>query len=280
MGERIVRIPVQGLLEQRPGSRIVVFAVTSQAQQPSLQQFVACEVGGRLRLPTAPAPRRRAGSPDWLTIFRAISCCRSKMPSPVAANASLQSTLPLALSMRPNFCFERGGAKPDPAAHEVSRRRAAGRSPASLRSPSEANPKLELWARTVTVRKRASPFMTSSAKPSTSGSFDALAFVGEAQDSNNRLRLGRQRQSLASRKQVAAPGDGANGLLVVVGERFAQLTDGLGQRVLGDKDAGPDRRDEVGLADHPAAIAGQVVEQCECFRAARNRFVTAQQQAA
>ena len=80
-------------------------------------------------------------------------------------------------------------------------------------------------------------------------------------------------------QQVAASRDRPDRHLVVVGERLAQLADGLRRESSVTKTPGQTAA-KVGLADHPAAIGGQVFEQRECFRPQRNRLVIAQQQAA
>jgi len=78
---------------------------------------------------------------------------------------------------------------------------------------------------------------------------------------------------------IAAPGDGLDvgRLRRIIAERLAQLGDGLGQRIVGHRNVGPQRREQLVLTNERRLPGHEVEQEVDDFRRERDDFSTAQQ---
>ena len=80
-------------------------------------------------------------------------------------------------------------------------------------------------------------------------------------------------------KEVAPTCHGLDDPVILVAQGMPNVSDTLDQSIVGDKHPGPDRLDQLVLADHPARVLHQIAQNIERLGPQLNVFVTAPQRA-
>jgi hypothetical protein len=90
---------------------------------------------------------------------------------------------------------------------------------------------------------------------------------------------GRRALGWLNREKVAPTWDGFDDPVSLVGQSMAHVSDALDQRIVGDKETGPDCPDEFFFTDHPAPIFDEVAQDVESFWSQFNLLLSPSQRA-